>query len=118
MEPVKDYNSQVGLRLWKFREGMNLSREAFGERCNLSPSFLSDIEKGRKSFTAKTIFKICTTFGITADFLLFGKNESPDADLILEMLRPLDPDSREDVRHIVSTYVEGIKRAEEKRKKK
>ncbi len=51
----KDYNLLVGLRIREIRESMHLSREKFSEKCDISPSFLSDVERGKKSLTTKTI---------------------------------------------------------------
>ena len=51
----KDYNLFVGLRIREIRESLHLSREKFSEKCDISPSFLSDVERGKKSLTSKTI---------------------------------------------------------------
>ena len=55
MNMEKDFNLIVGLRIREIRESMHLSREKFSEKCDISTSFLSDIERGKKSLTSKTI---------------------------------------------------------------
>ena len=56
----KDFNLMVGLRIREARESLHLSREKFSEKCDISPSYLADVERGKKNPTARTIYKICT----------------------------------------------------------
>jgi len=39
---------QIGKRLRRHRENMNLTREEFAEKANISPQFLAEIENGKK----------------------------------------------------------------------
>ena len=39
---------QIGKRLRRQREKINMSREAFAEKANISPQFLAEIENGKK----------------------------------------------------------------------
>ncbi len=99
----KDYNLIVGLRIREIRETMHLSREKFSEKCDISPSFLSDIERGKKSLTAKTIYKICTACGITADYIILGHKEGFDKDVGIEILHSFDAGQLE---HIINILLE------------
>ena len=62
----KDYNLVVGLRIREIRESLDLSREKFSEKCDISPSFLADIERGKKSLSVKTLYKICDSCNISS----------------------------------------------------
>lgn len=53
----KDYNLMVGLRIREVREAMHLSREKFSEKCDISTSFLADIERGKKVCPPKPSIK-------------------------------------------------------------
>lgn len=66
------YNHEVGFRIRSTRETMGLSRESFSELCSISSSFLSDVERGNKSITIKTLNKICTVSNVSADYIVFG----------------------------------------------
>ena len=66
-------DEQIGKRLWDYRAELKLTREVFSEKCGISAQFLSDIEHGRKGMSVETLYKICTAFEISADYLLFGK---------------------------------------------
>ena len=63
---------QIGKRLRRQREKINMSREAFAEKANISPQFLAEIENGKKGMSVDTLYKICKNFSLSADYLLFG----------------------------------------------
>lgn len=65
-------DEQLGSRLWAYRKELKLTREAFSEKCGICAQFLSDIEHGRKGMSVETLYKICTAFEISADYLVFG----------------------------------------------
>ena len=64
---------QIGKRLRRIRLELDLTREQFAEQVGISPQFLAEIENGKKGMSAETLFKICTRFDLSADYLLLGK---------------------------------------------
>lgn len=64
MELDKDFNLIIGLRIREVREVLNMTREEFSEKCNISTSFLSAVENGKKAITTKTLCKICNATNI------------------------------------------------------
>ena len=66
----------VGKRLRKVRTQLELTREQFAEQVSISPQFLAEIENGKKGMSADTLYKICTRFNLSADYLLLGKISS------------------------------------------
>lgn len=103
MNMDKDYNLMVGLRIREIRESMRLSREKFSEKCDISTSFLSDVERGKKSLTAKTIFKICAACNISADYIVLGHKKGFDKDFEIEVLNSFND---EQLNHIVNILLE------------
>lgn len=103
MKADKEYNLMVGLRIREVRESFRLSREKFSEKCDISPSFLADIERGNKSLTAKTIYKICDACNVSADYIVSGHKSGFDKDLAIEML---DHYSDEQLEHITNILYE------------
>ncbi len=65
-------NINIGNRIKKQRQKLNLTRESFSEKIDISPQFLADIENGKKGMSIETLCKICSTFDISSDYLLFG----------------------------------------------
>ena len=86
LEPDKNYNLTVGLRIREIREAHNMTRAEFSETCNISDSFLAAVESGKKSITAKTLYKICSSMNVSADYIIRGKSSGFEGDMIMELL--------------------------------
>ncbi len=117
MEPDKDYNLTVGLRIREIRESLNMTRAEFSEKCSISESFLTAVENGKKSVTSKTLYKICTAIDISADYFIRGNREGFEIDTILELLHSLDKDCRESALKILREYVNIIRHISDKSQK-
>lgn len=103
MDIDKDFNLMVGLRIREAREALHLSREKFSEKCDISPSFLADIERGKKSPTAKTIYKICTACNVSADYIVSGHKTGFNKDIALELFNSFTDEQFE---HIINILYE------------
>ncbi len=86
MDSDKEYNLMVGLRIRDVRESQHLTREKFSEKCDISASFLADIERGKKSLTVRTLYKICNACNVSADYIIFGHKSGFDRDIVIEIL--------------------------------
>ena len=100
---------QIGKRLRRHRENMNLTREEFAEKANISPQFLAEIENGKKGMSVDTLYKICKNLSISADYILFGllsNNALSDSakNIIDNLLEPL-LSYTEDIIQIVNNIV-------------
>lgn len=85
-----------------------MTREEFSEKCNISSSFLTAVESGKKAITSKTLFKICSSFNISADYIIRGNHEGFEIDMIIEMLHSMDKKSKEYAVRILRDYIEAI----------
>lgn len=104
-----ELNIAIGQRIRQTRETMGYTRESFSELCDLSESFLSDVERGNKSITTKTLHKICKTSHISADYIVFGsdsnnKSSSPAMESIMATLTLLNEDQRIHAATILREY--------------
>jgi len=90
-----DYDAQVGGRIRAARELMGLSRERFAELCDISDSFLADVELGKKSLTVRTLNKICSAAKLSADYIVSGTAPDGTTDdrysAIVTMLKTVEP---------------------------
>ncbi len=116
MLPEKDFNLIVGLRIREVRENLQMTRAVFSERCNISESFLAAVENGQKSVSSKTLFKICSSFNISADYFIRGNKEGFETNSILELINSLDKSSKEYAIRILRDYVRAIHTCQEKNK--
>lgn len=76
---------EIGKRIRKCREDLGLSQEAAAERCGISPSFYSNIERGVKIMSLETFVSICNALDLSADYLLFDMLPQKD-EVILNIL--------------------------------
>lgn len=100
---------QIGKRLRKQREKVNLTREEFAEKAGISPQFLAEIENGKKGMSVATLYKICTNFNISSDYLLFGhlssENLSDSAKETIHLLSEPYRTYTEDIIEIVNNII-------------
>ena len=69
-------NNDIGERLRSIRESMRMTREEFSEKIDITDSFLGQIERGERALSVKTLKKVVKYTGVSADYLLFGKNSN------------------------------------------
>ncbi len=108
MLPDKDYNLTVGLRIREIREVLDMTREEFSEKCDISCSFLAAVEGGHKAITSKTLYKICTATDLSADYFIRGNKEGFEADMVIEMIHSMDKKSQKHAVNILREYVSAI----------
>ena len=113
----KDFNLMVGLRIREVREASNLTREEFCEYCDLSPSFLADVERGKKGISAASLYRICKFTNMSADYVLFGNGKGFDTDVLIEMVKSVQEPYKEPMKDIISAYMKAIEINEDTKKK-
>ena len=80
----KDIKVDIGNRIRDFRVQNKYKQELFAEGIDISVNFLSEIENGKKGFSAETLYKLCDNYHVSADYILFGENnpENPSKKII------------------------------------
>ena len=92
----------IGERLREIRENMNMTREEFSEKIDITDSFLGQIERGERSLSVKTLKKVVKYTGVSADYLLFGKNSKNDVLTKINNILELNSETTSDfIYHIV-----------------
>lgn len=81
-----DIQYEIGQRIRKLRISLDATQQQFAEDVYITPSFLSEIENGKKGISCETLYNICEVQQVSADYLLFGevKDEKPASDIIIE----------------------------------
>ena len=67
---------EIGKRLRKQRDSLHLTREQVAEMMDITPKFISDIERGEKSMALGTLYKFMQIYNMSADYILTGDEES------------------------------------------
>lgn len=100
----------IGKRVRQTREHYKLTREQLAEMANISPQFLVHIENGAKSMTALTICKLARALNVSADYLLFGLDDTDlNRTLATEALLSMLPEDREVAEKILQAVLLMIK---------
>ena len=76
----------IGNRILECRKKLKYSREKLAEAADVSNSFLAEVEHGTKNFSVPVLARLCKALGVSADYLLFGRENAPDTSGILQIL--------------------------------
>lgn len=108
-----DLLTDIGKRVRKTREHYGFTRERLAEMANISPQFLVHIENGTKSMTSNTIYNLARALNISADYLLFGLEDTDlNRTLAVEALVSLLPEDRILAERVLQVVLQMIKNTE------
>lgn len=104
---------EIGQRIREARRNQEATQLQFSEEIFISSNFLSEIENGKKGLSCETLYNICETQKISADYLLFGNikenEEVSDSELIIETATKMKSDELS----VVIDYLKSLKRMRE-----
>lgn len=72
---MKSINKEMGERIFIARSMKGYTREFLVERAGISAKFLYEIETGRKGFSSSVLSSLCSALGLSADYVLFGRED-------------------------------------------
>lgn len=108
MRVKKEINIQIGEQIKLAREQAKLTQEQFAERIDVSPQYVSDLERGVVGVSIATLKRICTVLGVSSDQILFGKQTENRAAFIADKCKSLSEHQYLLLSDIISKYVEAI----------
>ena len=82
MREKKEINIQIGERVRIAREHAKLTQEILAEKIEVSPQYISDLERGVVGIALPTLKNLCLSLGVSSDQILFGE-QSKDRGVIL-----------------------------------
>ena len=74
MREKKEINIQIGERIKAAREQAKMTQECLAERIEVSPQYVSELDRGVVGVSLTTLKKICLVLNVSSDQLLFGAN--------------------------------------------
>lgn len=107
----QSYNNGMGWRLRLAREELGLSREKFAEQLQISSGYLAEVENGKKSMSSLTLSRACTALSLSADYLMFGREEKSDTSVIVDMLSNLDQEYVQLAEDMLRSFVFAVGKA-------
>ena len=72
MREKKEINILIGEQIRFAREKAKLTQEQFAERIEVSPQYISDLERGVVGISIPTLKRACVALGTSSDQILFG----------------------------------------------
>ena len=72
MREKKEINIQIGEQVRIAREQAKLTQEQFAVRIEVSPQYISDLERGVVGISIPTLKRACVALGVSSDQILFG----------------------------------------------
>lgn len=107
MRSKKDINIEIGANIQAERERAGYTQERLAEILGFSPNHISAMERGVSAISLDALRKICSLFGISADVIVFGKNE-PDSEVntIAQQLARIKPEYQPQVNKVLSALLE------------
>lgn len=107
MRSKKEINIEIGANIQAAREQAGYTQEQLSEILGLSPNHMSAIERGVSAVSLDALRKICSLFGVSADVILFGKNEpSSEVNSIAKQLTQIKPKYQPQVNKVLSALLE------------
>ncbi|MBO5360488.1 MAG: helix-turn-helix transcriptional regulator [Clostridia bacterium] len=108
MREKKQINIEIGERIKKAREHINMTQEKLSEKIDVSTQYISDLERGVVGVALPTLKNICITLGVSSDNLLFGESEKADTSVIEECCRRLSHEQVKCIEEIVVKLTETL----------
>lgn len=70
-----DYSVDMCLRIKEIRKVLGMDRDKFAESLAISLSHLTNVENGKRAITVDFLNMLYLVYGVSADYVLFGKGE-------------------------------------------
>ena len=110
MRDKKQINVEIGERIKKSREQVKMTQEKLAEKVNVSPQYISDLERGVVGVSIPTLKSLCIVLGVSSDSLLFGNLQENDISKITECCRHLSDEQYKTVEEIIIKLTEAFNR--------
>lgn len=108
MRTKKEINIQIGEQIKYARDSIGMTQEQLAERIDVSPQFVSDLERGVVGISIATLKRISTTLQVPSDQILFGKQPENRTAMLIDKCNGLTDTQFRILVDIVSKYVEAV----------
>ena len=108
MREKKEINIQIGEQVKLAREHAKLTQEMLAEKIEVSPQYISDLERGVVGISLPTLKKVCVTLGVASDQILFGAKQEDRGMVLANTCNSLNQEQFSILLEIVNCYVKAI----------
>ena len=113
MRVKKEINIQIGEQIKLSREDRGMTQEQLAEAIEVSPQYISDLERGVVGVSIPTLKRLCTHLGVSSDRILFDRKTEAYSAAIGEKCRNLS----ESQFHMVLAMIDCVLNAVEEERK-
>ena len=92
-----------------FRKERKMTQEQLAEGIEVSPQYVSDLERGVVGPSLATLKKICVALCVSSDQLLFSSPNSGTAALLAERCRELNQTQMSRLLKLIDLYLDTVK---------
>ena len=107
MREKKEINIKIGEQVKTARENAKFTQEQLAEKLEVSPQYISDLERGLVGISVQTLKNLCATLCVKSDRILFGETDNSNA-IILERFKSLSKEQIIILSEIIDKYIEAI----------
>lgn len=111
MREKEKINIQIGEQIRLARKQAKLTQEQFAERIEVSPQYISDLERGVVGISIPTLKRACVTLGVSSDQILFGASSTNRNVAIEKRCSNLSDTDFASLMDIVSAFSSAIEKA-------
>ena len=108
MRQKKEINIQIGEQVRIAREQAKLTQETLAERIEVSPQYISDLERGVVGIALPTLKKLCVTLGVASDQILFGKQTQDRGQILSSACNTLTDEQFVLLLEMVNCYIKAV----------
>ena len=108
MREKKEINIQIGERIKLAREQAKLTQEQLAEQVEVSPQYVSDLERGVVGVSVATLKRICIALRVSSDQILFGKKDEAQTVFPLEQCSGLTEKQARLLSEIIANFIEAV----------
>lgn len=116
MAKENKFAQEMGMRVREARKERRLTIEQLAERAELSPQYLSEVERGKKILGSERLRNVSLVLGKSTDFFIHGVGGAdPRRANILEDLVALRPLDQEQAVELLENVLRIVRSAERRR---
>ena len=108
MREKKELNIQIGEQVRIAREQTKMTQESLAEKIEVSPQYISDLERGVVGIALPTLKKLCCALGIASDQILFGYRTQDRGVVLSNACNGLTDDQFSLLLEMISCYVKAV----------
>ncbi len=108
MQEKKELNVQIGRQVRQAREQARLTQEQLAERIDVSPQYVSDLERGVVGLSIQTLKRLCLALGVSSDQILFALSPENDLTALMEKCRGLSRGQFALLTEMIDCYLQAI----------